>query len=157
MAALDEFPCVMLPGAVPFFFARMPADRRGIKQNLRPLQRRETRAFGIPLVPANQSADLCVFRLPRFETEIAGCEIELFEVQRVVGNVHLAVDAEQRTVGVDDRRRIVIDAGRPLFEQGGNDHDLVLLRELLKRGGAFARDRFGEPEVFMVRALAEIL
>src|SRR5437773_3240409 len=37
MAALDEFPRVMLPGAVPFFFARMPADRRGLIQNLRPL------------------------------------------------------------------------------------------------------------------------
>src|SRR5881394_1777262 len=135
----------------------MPADGRGIKENLRPLQRRETRAFGIPLVPANQHADLRVAGLPRFETEVAGREIKLFVVQRVVGNVHLAVDAEQRTVRVDDRRRVVIDTGGPLFEQGGNDDDPVFLRDLLKGGSAWAWNPLGEPEIFMVRALAEIL
>src|SRR5439155_16868872 len=108
VTSLNQFPGALLVRSVFLLFLRVPADGGGIKQYLSPLQRRETRAFGIPLVPTDEHADLRVPGLPRFETEIARREIKLFIVQRVVGNVHLAIDAEQRTAGVDDRRRVVI-------------------------------------------------
>ena len=95
--------------------------------------------------------------LPRLETEVAGREIKLLVEQRIIGNVHLAIDAEQRAVRVDDRRRVVINARRALLEERGDDHHLVFLRELLKRVGARAGNRFGQFEVFVVFALAEIL
>ena len=45
------------------------------------------------------------------KSEIAGREIEFLVVKRVVGDVHLAITAQQRAVGVDNGRGVVIDAG----------------------------------------------
>ena len=53
VAALDGFPRVVLLLAEFLFFRGMPADRGGIKKNLRAVQRREPRRLRIPLVPAN--------------------------------------------------------------------------------------------------------
>src|ERR1019366_6784074 len=97
------------------FFARMPADGGGIEQNLRALQCRQARGFGIPLVPADQHADLAVAGWPGAETEVAWSEIELLVIERVVRDVHLAIDAQERAVGIDDRRRVVVEAGGPLL------------------------------------------
>ena len=57
--ALDSLPGVMLPFAEFFLFAGMPADGGRVKKDFRALQRRQPRGFWIPLVPANQHADLC--------------------------------------------------------------------------------------------------
>ena len=40
---------------------RMPADGGGIKQHMRSLQRRQSRALRIPLIPADQCADAADF------------------------------------------------------------------------------------------------
>ena len=76
---------------------------------------------GIPLVPADQHADAAVARVEVGEAEIAGREIKFLVVERVVGDVHLAVDAEQRAVGVEDRGGVVIEAGGAALEQRGDD------------------------------------
>ena len=157
VAALDGFPGVVLLRAVLGFLARMPADGGGVEEDLRALQRGEPRGFGIPLVPADQHADLAVARLPGAEAEVAGREIELLVVKRVVRDVHLAVDAQQRAVGVNDRGGVVIDAGGALLEQRGDDDDLVFAGELLKGRGARAGNRLGQFEIRVVFALAEIL
>ena len=94
------------------FLAGMPADGGGVEEDLRALQRGQPRGFGIPLVPADQHADLAVAGLPGAEAEVARREIELLVVKRVVRDVHLAVDAQQRAVGVNDRRGVVVDARR---------------------------------------------
>ena len=109
------------------------------------------------MIPANQHANLAVARVPGFETKIAGREIKFFVEQRVVGNVHLPVNAEQRAVGVNDRGGVVINAGGAFLEQRGDDDDLVLLRELLERLGAWAGNFFGQLKILVVFALAEIL
>ena len=95
--------------------------------------------------------------LPGLETEVAGREIKFFVEQRVVGNVHLAVDAEQRTVGVNDGGGVVINAGGAFLEQRGDDDDLVFLREFAKGVGAGAGNFFGQLKIFVVFALAKIL
>src|SRR6266487_2826135 len=105
VASLDELPRLVLVGAVCRFFTRMPADGSRVEKNLRPLQRRQPRALRIPLVPANQHADLAVAGLPRAETQITGREIKLLVVKRIVRDVHLPVRAEQRTVCVNDGGR----------------------------------------------------
>src|SRR5207249_1591462 len=92
--ALDRLPRVVLPLAEFFFLARMPADRRREKKNLRAAQRSEPRAFGIPLVPADADADARELRLPREEAKVARREVKLLVVSRVVRNVHLAILAE---------------------------------------------------------------
>ena len=79
-------------------------------------------------------------RVEAAEAEIARREVILLEVQRVVGNVHLAIQAEQRAVGVDDDRRVVIHARRAALEERAHDHDTELARELREALAGRARD-----------------
>ncbi len=155
--ALDCSPRIILRLAVLRFLVRMPADRRGIEQHVRSLQRRQARALGIPLVPADQRAELSEVRLERFEAEIARREVELLVVQRIVGDVHLAIDARQLAARVDDGRGVVIDARRAPLEQRRDDGDLQLACDIAQALGRRAGNRFGEIEECDVFALAEIL
>ena len=91
------------------------------------------------------------------EAEIAGSEVKLFVVERIVGNVHLAIDAAQRAIGIENRRRVVIEAGRALLEERRDQHNFILP---CGRGQLFrARpgNRLGQIEQRRVFALAEIL
>ncbi len=99
------------------FLGGMPADGRGIKQNVRATQAREARAFRIPLIPADQHADAAVARVEIGKSEIAGREIKFFVIERVVGDVHLAINAQQRAVGIEHRRRVVVEAGGAALEE----------------------------------------
>src|SRR4051812_8452652 len=107
----------MLRDAVHFLLARMPADGGGVEEDLGALKGGQSRALGIPSIPTDQHADLRVLRLPASETGVARREVELLVIKRIVGDVHLAVDAQDRSVRVDDGRRVVIQAGRALFEK----------------------------------------
>ena len=86
------------------------SDGRGVEQNLRAAERRQARAFGIPLVPADQRRDARIARVEAAEAQIARREIILLVEPRIVGDVHLAVQPEQLAAGIDDHRRIVIHA-----------------------------------------------
>ena len=49
------------------------------------------------------------------EAQVARSEIKFLEIERIVRDVHLAVDAEHAAVGIEDRGRVVIHArGAPL-------------------------------------------
>jgi hypothetical protein len=71
--------------------------------------------------------------------------------------VHLPVETEELAVGIDDDRRVVIEAAGALLKERGDDHDLVFLRQLLEGCGARAGDALRELEIVVVLALAEIL
>ena len=86
-----------------------------------------------------------------------GREVELLVVERVVGDVHLAVDAEQAAVGVDHRRAVVIDARRPPLEERGHDGQLPLRGQLGQGLAGLAGDRLGQVEEGRVLPLAEVL
>ncbi len=90
------------------------------------------------------------------EPEISRREIILLVVAGVVGNVHLAVDARQRAVGVDDRRGVVGDAGGAPLEERGDDDDPVAARRVGKGDRGRAGNRLGEIEQSGILALAEI-
>ena len=157
VGALDGFPRVVLPRAVLRFFAGVPADGGGEKKNLRAGQRGQPRGLGIPLIPADADADFRVARLPRAEAEVARREVKFLVKERVIRDVHLPVFAEIRAVGVDDRRSIVIEAGAALFKKRRDDDDAAFLRQCAQRVGARAGDFLGEPEVFVILDLAEVL
>ena len=157
VGALDRLPRAVLALAILRFFAGMPADGRGEKENLRASQRGQPRGLGIPLVPADADADLRKLRLPRAEAEVARREVEFLVKQRVVRDVHLPVFAEVRAVGVDDRSGVVVEARAAFFEKRGDDDDAALLRQPGHRRGARAGDLLGELEVFVILDLAEIL
>ena len=74
--------------------------------------------------------------------EVARFEIELFPESRVaVGYVVLAVGAEEAAVGVDHRRRVVVDTrARFLVDRQHDDHAVFLCQLLGEPGGRAVGD-----------------
>ena len=93
MRPLDGLPGVVLRRAELVFLGRVPADGSGIEEHLRALQRGEPRALGIPLVPAHERADAAKAGVHGLKAQVARREVVLLVVERVVGDVHLAIDA----------------------------------------------------------------
>ena len=91
------------------------------------------------------------------EAEVAGGEVELLQEERIVRDVHLAVEAEELARRVVNGRGVVVNAGHPLLEERADDDDAVLLgggREPLR---ARPGDRLGEVEERRVFLLAEVI
>src|SRR5260370_3078086 len=57
MRTLNQFPGFLLSCSELGLFTRMPADGRGIKENVRALESGEPGGFRIPLIPANEHTD----------------------------------------------------------------------------------------------------
>src|SRR5438067_209418 len=104
----------MLGFAVLSFFLRMPANGGGIKQNLGSLERGQPGGFRIPLIPTDQDSDFAVFGFPGPKPKVARREIKFLEEEGVVRDMHLAVNAEEGSICVDNGRRIMINSGRAL-------------------------------------------
>ncbi len=136
VAALDGFPGGVLQGSRRGLLRRMPPDGGRIKENLGALKRRQSRGFRIPLVPADQDPDAGVAGAPGPEAEVARGEIELLVIERVVRDVHFPVQAQQRAVGVDHRRGIVVQAFGAFLEERGDNHNATTPGEFLERLGA---------------------
>ena len=109
------------------------------------------------MVPANADTDISALRFPRLKSEIARREIELLVIKWIVGNVHLAIFAEQFPIGVDDRGGVVIQAGAPLLEERCDDYDLVLACNFAQSNCRFSGNFFGEGEVPVLFRLTKIL
>src|SRR5579884_171570 len=155
--ALDGLPGVVLHLAVLPFFRRMPADRGGIKKHLRPPQRHQPRRLGIPLIPADQRPDASKLCVKREVTVIAGGEVVLLVIQRVVGNVGLAVDIYDRAVRVNNSYTVVIHTRRSPLKQGGYDGDAPLARDAGNSLGRRSGDRLRQIKQRRVLPLAKIL
>ena len=80
------------------------------------------------------------------EVAVARCEVVLLVEERVVRDVHLAIHAEQRAIGVDDCRRVAVDPRRLALEDGHDDDHLQLAGEALHGLDGGTGDRFGEIE-----------
>ena len=171
--ALHRAPRVHLRAAELRFLARMPADRRRIEQDVGAEQRRDARRLGIPLIPADQHADVREARFPDAESarllrdatdavdaivrrRVARREVVLLVEERIVGNVHLAIHAEQRPVRVDDRRGVAIDAARLPLEDRDDENDAKLLGQRLHAVGRRPGDRLGEVEALALLRFAEV-
>ena len=113
---LDGSPGVFLCLAVLRFLRRVPPNGSGIKQNIGALQSREPRTLGVPLIPADQRAHLADRRVKRAKAQVARSEIKFFVIERVVRNVHLAIFAEKRSVRIENRAGVVINAGGTALE-----------------------------------------
>src|SRR6202034_3773998 len=124
----------------------MPADSRRIKQHVRPLQRRKARALRIPLVPADQGSEAANAGVGRAESEVARSKVKLFVVERIVGDVHLAIEAAQGAVTVEDGRSVMVDARGSLFEQRRDQDNAAEASGSRQFFGGWARNRFGQIE-----------
>ena len=157
MRALDGPPCVVLRGAKLVFLRRVPADGRGIKQHLRALQRREPRAFGIPLIPADQRAHAAKRRVHGLKAKIARRKVILLVIERIVGDVHLAVDAGDVAIGIQRDRGVVIKPRRAPLKQRRDDRHVQLARQPRPASRGRPRNRLGQIEQLQVFALAKVL
>ena len=99
VGALDGLPGVVLALAELGLFAGVPADGGGEEEGFGALERGDAGAFGVPLVPADERADGAGGGVLGQEAEVAGGEVELLVVERVVGDVHLAVDGGDVVLG----------------------------------------------------------
>ena len=89
------------------------------------------------------------------ETRVARREVELLVVERIVRDVHLAIQPQQRPVGVDDDCRVVIQPCRTPFEQRANNDNTVGFRERLEGFCRRAGDGLGQLKEAMVFDLAK--
>ena len=134
----------------------MPADARGVKNHLRSAQRHRARPFRVPLIPADLYAHAAVLRVERRESEIAGREIKFLVVKRIVWNVHLAIFAEERSVGVNHRAGVVVKPRGAAFEEGSDDRDFAFARDGRQHIGRGPGKRLGKIEQVGVFAATEI-
>ncbi|MNI36177.1 hypothetical protein D3C73_902200 [compost metagenome] len=156
MATVAQHPGVALAGLLVLHVIRVPADRGGVEQQFRTGQRHQPRRFRVPLVPAHQHAKAADRSVDRLEADVARGEVELFVETRVIGNVHLAVLAQQRAVLLEDHGGVVVQAGSAALEQRADQHHAVLLRQRAQALGARARDRLGQVEFIDRFVLAEV-
>src|SRR5579872_3929580 len=154
---LDGAPGIVLRGPELLFLLRMPADGGGIKQDIRPLERREAGPFRIPLVPANQRSEPSMTGVECLESQVAGREVIFLVIQGVVGDMHLAIEALEASVGVEDGGGIVVKPARPPLKDRGDNHHSFFLRDPRHafRGGA--GNGFGQVEKLGGLTLAEVL
>ena len=95
MRSLNRPPRIVLSHTKLGLLGGMPSNRGGIKKHMRSLQRGKPRPFRIPLIPADQRAHSAHIGVEGAKTEIARREIIFFVIERIVGDVHLAVKAAQ--------------------------------------------------------------
>ena len=159
--ALDGLPGVVLAIAEFGLFCGMPTDGGGIKEHFRAAQGGLASSFGIPLVPADQSAELPGAGVDRLEAEVAGREVKLLIIKGIVGYVHFAVDAGDLTpggrLGIEDDGCVVVETGSPALEQGGDENNVFLADDGGEAGGGGAWDGLGQGEEGVVFALAKVL
>jgi hypothetical protein len=90
-------------------------------------------------------------------TGVAGCEIKLLVIERIIRDVHLAIDTRQRPIRVDHDGGVVVQAGRTPLEKRRDDDDVGRFRELLKRLGRWTGDGLGELKEAVILRLTEVL
>jgi len=95
--------------------------------------------------------------LGRFESEVAGGEVELLVIEGVVGDVHLAIHVGDAAVLLDRDGGVVIEAGGSALEERGDEDNAGLAADAGEDVGGGAGNGFREIEEGVVFALAEVL
>ena len=125
MTALYCDPCLPLP----FLFGRcigtLITDGCGIDEQIGSLQGHEPCSLGVPLVPAYLYTQEAHAGGNGMEAKVAGSEVELLIVSRVIGDVHLTVTACHGSVLLKDDSRVVVKACCAFLEQTGHQHHSV--------------------------------
>ena len=108
-------------------------------------------------VVADIDAEPAIGGLEHRIAEIARLEEEFLIEARDLRDVDLAELAEIAAVGVDHRRRVVVDAGhRLLVDRHDDDHGVLAGEVLHQPGGRAVRNRLGRAVPFRILAWAEI-
>src|SRR6202041_229563 len=100
VSALNGAPGIVLDHAELGLLRGMPTDCSGIKKHRSALQRGQAGTFREPLIPANQGAQAAGGGIEGTESEIAGGEVKLLVIERIIWNGTLAVKPPERSVRV---------------------------------------------------------
>lgn len=157
VTAHHGLPCGVLAGAVDVSFARDPADGCGVEEHFGTLHCGQSCGFWVPLIPADADADSSVASWEGEEPEIAWCEVEFFEIQRVIGDMHFSVQSGDAAVGIQDHGRVVVQAVCASFEEWHDDDDLKFFGDFLQGCGCGAWNWFSESEAIVFFGLAGVL
>ncbi len=136
-------PSIQLPLLFILIIGRIPTDRGRVEQNFRTGKRHQPGRFRIPLIPAKQYPQAPDRSPDRLETKITGGEIKLLIEARIIGNMHLAVDATDLAGAIKDYGSVVIQPGRSPFKQRSDDDQAKFFRQRANAFGTGAGYRFG--------------
>src|SRR5215470_6421578 len=107
-------------------------------------------------VVTNVHTDAGVTRIKDGVSSVARCEIEFFpEAWVAVGNVVLAIFAQEAAIRVNDRGGVVVDPRHFDFVDGNDERHLMFFRQFLHQGdGWTVRDALRQlvPPSFLLRA-----
>ena len=135
---------------------RFASDCGRIKKHLRPHHRHAPRRFREPLIPADSASDLPICRIEHLEAGVSGREIKFFLIKMIVRNMRLAINAEDFSVRIDHRHRVVGGVSGSFIKAHRQNH-LQLLRERLHPFDArILFERIGERIVGIIFLLTEI-
>src|SRR6185295_4587426 len=107
------------------------SDSRRIEQYLGALQDHRACTFRIPLIPTDADADATVLRRPGLEPGVARPEVVFLLITGAIGNVALAINAEDFSIHVSNCDA-VIEAGAVLLEERDRDDHAELRRQLFE-------------------------
>ncbi len=88
--------------------AALIADGRWINEEVGTSQGHQTRALRIPLIPTNLHPKFAYRGCDGMKTEVAGSEIELLVICRIIWNMHLALHASDCAVFLKDDSCVVV-------------------------------------------------
>ena len=150
-----------LPGsalALLFLFcvAGSIADGSGIDEDLCPLKGHQARCLRIPLIPAHHHTQSTYTGVDGVEAEIAWGEVELLVVGRIIGDVHLAIDACDGTIFLKDHGSVVVEPCCTTLKERGDDHHTKLFGKFAIELGRGSWDGFCKVEVVHILHLTEI-
>ena len=111
----------------------------------------------VPLVPAHEHADAPEPGRKGLEPQIPWREVILLVIKRVVWDVHLPINPDERSVRIQDRRGIVINPRGAPFKERRHDRHVQFFRQLSDGFGGRPGDRFGQIENRRILALAKVL
>ena len=132
------------------------ADGCRIDEDFCSLEGHQSRCFWIPLVPADEHAELAHGSLNRLETEVARSEVELLIVGWVIRNVHLAVFAGDGSILLNHYCRIVVKSWCTSLEKRGDDDYAEVFGQFAVEIGGGTRNRFCQVEIIHIFYLTEI-
>ena len=155
--ALNGLPGRVLRRAKLIFFSRMPANRGGIEDRLGAFESGQPCGLRVPLIPADQRAHAAKSGVDSLKTQVAGRKIVLFVEERVVGNVHLAINPGDSAIGIQGDGRVVIEPRRAALEERGDDGHPQLPRQFGELGRRGPWNGLGQIEEARLLALAEVL
>ncbi len=156
MTTLHELPGLTLAGLLLRGVAGFVTDGGGINEDVGSGKGHQAGTFWIPLVPANLNTEVAHGGLDGVKTEVARGEIELLIVGGVVGDVHLAMNACDAAVFLENDSGIVVKARGTTLEKTGDEDNRMLAGKGSKEVGGRTRNGFCKVKVVDGFYLAEI-